>query len=150
MDHLSWDKILHHIFNAKGLALFLIYLIWNCLIFHFFFGIFLKDWCLWLSKHVCLALKSSHYKNYFVHLLKCVPTAWLIKLHWLIYTSKYGCRVLRNPDLFSMKWKRSIDIRINETLVQDKRDGMEHLILSLLSGSTLEKLIAYVLRYTKK
>jgi len=43
----------------------------------------------------------------------------------------------------------SIDIRINKTLVQDKRDGMEHLILSLLSGSTLEKLIAYVLRYTK-
>jgi hypothetical protein len=33
----------------------------------------------------------------------------------------------------------SIDIRINEILVQDKRDGMEHLILSLLSGSTLDK-----------
>ena len=62
--------------------------------------------------------------------IKCVPTAWLIKLRRLNDSfiqvnvakpervcGKYGCRFPTNPDLFfPIKWKTSIDIPINGTL----------------------------------
>ena len=70
----------------------LVFMFWNC-------WIFLEDGYLWtllacLPCYEALTLQKLFCAS---SQIKCVPTAWLIKLYWL---SKYGCRFSRNLYLF--------------------------------------------------